>query len=130
MHDFDELGVPEGADRHWRHRMTEMWVRLAPEYQDRGIDLLLTEHSPLGEVLVTSSTPLSDGIAVCRSMSSTRSGALAFAEHDSGRWDAQAVAAFSRALGPRHRPDVIVHDSWPDTAWQRWTPVRSNALSR
>ncbi|MEU1849719.1 hypothetical protein ABZ499_10695 [Streptomyces sp. NPDC019990] len=27
VHDFDELGVPEGADLHWRHRMTEMWVR-------------------------------------------------------------------------------------------------------
>jgi shikimate kinase len=27
VHDFDEIGVPQGADRHWRHRMTELWAR-------------------------------------------------------------------------------------------------------
>jgi hypothetical protein len=32
VHHFDELGAPEGADLHWRHRMTEMWVRRALEY--------------------------------------------------------------------------------------------------
>jgi uridine kinase len=55
VHDFDELGVPAGADPHWRHHMTEMWVRRALEYQERGIDLLLTGQSPLGEVLAVPS---------------------------------------------------------------------------
>ncbi|WP_431682917.1 hypothetical protein [Kitasatospora sp. KL5] len=65
VHDFDELGVPDGADRRWRNRMTEMWVRRALEYQDRGVDLLLTGQSPLGEVLASPSAPSLDGIAVC-----------------------------------------------------------------
>ncbi|MFF3712946.1 hypothetical protein [Streptomyces phaeochromogenes] len=45
--------------------MTEMWVRRALEYQDRGVDLLLTGQSPLAEVLASPSAPLLDGIAVC-----------------------------------------------------------------
>ena len=57
VHDFDELGVPKGVDRHWRHRMTEMWIRRALEYQERGIDLLLSGQSPLGEVLTAPSAP-------------------------------------------------------------------------
>src|SRR2546426_204768 len=65
VHDFDELGVPEGADLRWRHRMTEMWVRRALDCQALGIDLLLTGQSPLGEVLAVPSAPLLDGIAVC-----------------------------------------------------------------
>ncbi|MFD6995121.1 hypothetical protein ACFWA5_02310 [Streptomyces mirabilis] len=62
-HDFDELGVPEGTDRHWHQRVTEMWVRCALEYQGRRVDLLLTGQSPLGEVLTAPSTPGRDGIA-------------------------------------------------------------------
>ncbi|MGW4734684.1 hypothetical protein ACWEQC_36950 [Streptomyces shenzhenensis] len=50
VHDTDELGVPEGADRHWRHRMIEMSVRRALDYQDLGIDLLLCGQPPLGEL--------------------------------------------------------------------------------
>ncbi|WP_020659246.1 hypothetical protein [Amycolatopsis benzoatilytica] len=62
VHDFDEVGVPERPDHHWRHRTTELWVRRALEYQDCGIDLLLTGQSPLGEVLAAPSAPLLDGI--------------------------------------------------------------------
>jgi hypothetical protein len=58
VHDFDEVGVPERPDRRWRHRTTELWVRRALEYQDRGVDLLLTGQSPLGEVLAAPSAPL------------------------------------------------------------------------
>ncbi|WNM36281.1 hypothetical protein RKE30_41070 [Streptomyces sp. Li-HN-5-11] len=39
VHDFDAVGVPEGPDRHWRHRVTELWVRRALEYQGCGIDV-------------------------------------------------------------------------------------------
>lgn len=87
VHDFDELGVPEGADRHWRHRMTEMWVRRAVEYQDRGIDLLLSGQSPLGEVLAAPSAPLLDGIAVCLVDVADPARRARLAERDAGRWD-------------------------------------------
>ncbi|MFG2133053.1 hypothetical protein ACGFNV_35405 [Streptomyces sp. NPDC048751] len=48
---------------------------------------------------------------------------------DSGRSDAQAIDTFlgwaawhrKHAEDPRPRPDVIIDDSWPETAWHRWT---------
>ncbi len=127
--DFDELGVPAGADLAWRHRMTEMWVRRALEYQDRGIDVLLTGQSPLGEVLAVPSAPLLDGIAVCLVDVADEVRRVRLAERDPGRWEAPAVDAFlgwaawhrEHAFDPRHRPDVIIDSSWPEMVWRRWT---------
>ncbi|MFF8021367.1 hypothetical protein ACFZDJ_09600 [Streptomyces sp. NPDC007896] len=129
VHDFDELGVPESADLRWRHRMTEMWVRRALEYQDRGIDPLLTGQSPLGEVRAVPSAPLLDGIAVCLVDVADEVRRARLAERDPGRWDAPAVDAFlgwaawhrKHALDPRHRPDVIINNGSPEMAWHRWT---------
>lgn len=129
VHDFDEVGVPQHPDRHWRHRMTELWVHRALEYQDCGIDLLLTGQSPLGEILAAPSSSLLDGIAVCLVdvNDQVRRGRLA--QRDPGRWNAPAVEAFlgwatwhrEHARDPRHRPDVITGDSWPEMAWHRWS---------
>ncbi|MFI5796297.1 hypothetical protein [Streptomyces sp. NPDC051677] len=129
VHDFDELGVPEGADRHWRHRMTEMWLRRALAYQDRGIDLLITGQSPLGEVLAAPSAPLLDGIAMCLVDVADEVRRARLADRDPGRWDTQEVDAFlgwaewhrKHALDPRHRTHVIVGDGWPEMVWHRWT---------
>lgn len=127
VHDFDEGGVPEGADRRWRQRMTELWVRRALEYQDRGIDLLLTGQSPLGEILAAPSASLLDGIAVCLIdvADQVRRDRLA----QRGRYDVTAIDAFlgwaawhrEHARDPRYRPDVILSDSWPDMVWRRWS---------
>ena len=133
VHDFDEVGVPERADRHWRHRMTEHWVRRALEYQDRGIDLLLTGQSPLGEVLAVPSAPLLDGVAVCLIDVADEVRRDRLASRDPDRWDAAAVDAFlgwaawhrGHARDPRYRPEVIVNDGWPSMAWRRWTDWRS-----
>jgi hypothetical protein len=129
VHDFDELGVPEGADRQWRNRMTEVWVRRALEYQDYGLDLLLTGQSPLGEVLAAPSAPLLDGIAVCLVDVSDEVRRRRLTHRDPGRWDASAVDAFlgwadwhrKHARDPRYRPEVIINDSWPEMAWQHWS---------
>ncbi|MEU6017779.1 hypothetical protein ABZ826_28160 [Streptomyces sp. NPDC047515] len=127
VHDFDELGVPEDADLHWRHRMTEMWVRRALEYQDCGIDC-----SPGSRPWAKSSQcpPLHcwDGIAVCLVDVADEVRRVRLAERDPGRWDAPAVDAFlgwaawhrKHALDPRHRPDVVIDKSWPEMAWHRW----------
>ncbi|MCO5967325.1 hypothetical protein [Actinoallomurus soli] len=128
VHDFDEIGVPERPDRHWRHRMTELWMRRALEYQDCGIDLLLTGQSPLGEVLAAPSAPLLDGIAVCLVDVADEVRRHRLTARDAGRWDAAAVDAFlgwaawhrGHALDPRHRPDVIINGSWSGMVWQRW----------
>ena len=88
MHDFDEFGVPEGIDLHWRHRMTEMWVRRALEYQERGVDLLLSGQSPLSEVLAMPSAPLPDGIAVCLVDVADEVRRTRLTERAPGRWEA------------------------------------------
>ncbi|EST26946.1 hypothetical protein [Streptomyces roseochromogenus] len=134
VHDSDELGVPEGANRHWRHRMTEQWVRRALDYQDRGIDLLLSGQSPLGELLAAPSAPLLDGIAVCLVDVAPPVRRARLAERDPGRWNTQAIDAYLRwaawhrkhALDPSHRPDVIIEDGWPEMAWHRWTGWHSD----
>jgi hypothetical protein len=51
IHDFDEIGVPAGADTAWRHRAIEQWVRRALEYQAEGTDVLLAGQTPFGELL-------------------------------------------------------------------------------
>lgn len=129
VHDFDEVGVPENADRQWRHRMTELWVRRALKHQDRGVDLLLTGQSPLGEVLAAPSAPLLDGIAVCLVDVADDVRRERLTARDAGRWDSSAVDAFlgwaawhrGHARDPRHRPDVITGGSGPEMAWHRWT---------
>ncbi|MFC8800371.1 hypothetical protein ACFT2C_21760, partial [Promicromonospora sp. NPDC057138] len=129
VHDFDELGVPTGADLRWRQRTMELWVRRALEYQERGVDLLLAGQSPLGEVLAAPSAPLLDGIAVCLVDVADEVRRTRLAERDPGRWDAPAIDAFlgwadwhrQHALDPRNRPDVIIENSWPEMAWHRWT---------
>lgn len=42
VHDFDEAGVPPGADTAWRHRTLDAWVRHACDYEAEGSDVLLT----------------------------------------------------------------------------------------
>jgi hypothetical protein len=129
VHDFDEVGVPEGADRRWRHRTTEWWVRRALEYQERGVDLLLAGQSPLGEVLAVPSAPLLDGIAVCLIDVADEVRRDRLTARDGDRLDAAAVGAYlgwaawhrGHAGDPRYRPDVITEDSGPDMAWHRWT---------
>jgi hypothetical protein len=64
-HDFDEIGVPPGADTVWRHRADERWVRRALEYQAAGTDLLLAGQTPFGELLATPSAPLLEAISAC-----------------------------------------------------------------
>jgi hypothetical protein len=62
-HDFDEIGVPPGADPVWRQRSLEDWFQRALRCQADGLDMLLTGQSPLGEVLACPSAAALDGIA-------------------------------------------------------------------
>ncbi|AUY47676.1 hypothetical protein [Streptomyces sp. CB01881] len=130
VHDFDEVGVPDPPiPPDWRHRTTEVWVRRALEYQARGMDLLLSGNSPLGEVLAAPSAPLLDGIAVCLIDVADQDRRDRLAVRDGGRWDQAATDAFcgwaawhrGHARDPRFRPDVIIDGSRPEMAWHRWT---------
>jgi hypothetical protein len=65
VHDFDEIGVPPGADTTWRHRADEEWIGRALEYQARGTDLLLAGQTPFGELLAAPSATKLEAISAC-----------------------------------------------------------------
>ncbi len=129
VHDHDEVGVPENADTPWRNRTTELWIRRGLEYQDRGLDLLLTGQSPLGEILASPSAPLLDGLAVCLVDVADDERRRRLAGRDGDRWSPEVVDAFvgwsawhrGHARDPRYRPEVIVDGSWPEMVWDRWS---------
>ena len=129
VHDHDEIGVPDDADTRWRHRTTEEWIGRALEYQDRGLDLLLTGQSPLGEILAAPSAPLLNGIAVCLVHVGDDERRRRLERRDNGRWSPAVLDSFlgwsswhlGHAADPHHRPEVILTGSWPRMAWNRWS---------
>ncbi|WP_433011463.1 hypothetical protein [Kribbella sp. CA-294648] len=129
VHDHDEVGVPEDADTQWRNRTTEEWIRRALEYQDCGLDVLLTGQSPLGEILASPSAPRLDGIAVCLVHVADEERRRRLNRRDDGRWSAALLESFigwstwhrGHAEDPRYRPEVIINGSWPAMAWDRWS---------
>ncbi|WP_427884870.1 hypothetical protein ACQHIV_22055 [Kribbella sp. GL6] len=129
IHDHDEIGVPEDADVQWRNRTTEQWIGRALKYQDRGIDVLLTGQSPLGEILASPSAPQLDGIAVCLVDVDDEERRRRLDRRDNGLWSPAVLDSFVRwgawhrghAEDPRYRPEVIIDGSWPEMAWDRWS---------
>ncbi|MCX4666441.1 AAA family ATPase [Streptomyces sp. NBC_01381] len=129
VHDTDESGVPDNPPPHWRNLNTEEWIRRALDYQQQGIDLLLTGQAPLGEILAAPSAPSLNGIAVCLVEVAEAERRKRLATRDQGRWSEAQTEAFinwaawhrAHALDPHHRPDVITSKGAPETAWQRWT---------
>jgi hypothetical protein len=129
IHDHDEIGVPEDADAQWRNRTTEQWIGRALTYQDRGMDVLLTGQSPLGEILASPSATQLDGIAVCLVDVDDEERRRRLDRRDDGRWPPAVLDSFvgwgawhrGHAEDPRYRPDVIIDGSWPDMAWDRWS---------
>ena len=41
VHDFDEGGVPEGADENWRKQRTNEWLKKAKFYQQKGKSIII-----------------------------------------------------------------------------------------
>lgn len=65
IHDFDEIGVPAGADRGWRHRANEDWIGRALDYQAEGRDAVIAGQTPFGEMLASPSAPRLEAISGC-----------------------------------------------------------------
>jgi hypothetical protein len=134
IHDFDEIGVPSGADRSWRHRSNEIWIRRALEYQAQGTDLVLAGQTPLGELLATPSAPLLEAISAClidcddatRIERLRARGPQWWADSSGDVSDYLAWAAWMRghAADPRWMREVIVtDDGLPDMRWSRLTQL-------
>ena len=132
VHDFDEIGVPSGANTAWRHRASEEWVRRALEYQARGLDVLLAGQTPLGELLATPSAPLLDAISAClldcddetriARLRPRGPGWLARSAGELEHYLSWAAWMRGHATDPAWRPDVIRHDETDQEMrwWERW----------
>src|SRR5882757_8469429 len=134
VHDFDEVGVPSCADLVWRQRATADWIGRAIDYQSRGLDLLLTGQSPLGEILTSPSARALDGIAVCLLDVKDRERLHRLDARGPGRWDLDAKRSFiqwarwhrEHAADPQSRPEVITAGGWAAMRWDRWTTWTSS----
>jgi hypothetical protein len=129
VHDFDEIGVPSDADRDWRQRSMEHWVRRALDYQEAGLDVLLTGQSPLGEVLACPSAVDLDGVAACLLDVADDERLRRLERRDPGKWQPDRTRSFigwakwhrGHAADPRYLPEAITTDGWPRMEWQRWS---------
>lgn len=129
VHDFDEIGVPAGADVGWRQRSLEEWIRRVLGYQARGLDVLLTGQSPLGEVLACPSATSLNGIAACLLDVDDRVRHQRLEARDPGQWDAEVkrrLIGWARwhrghATDPHHHPEVITTNSYEPMRWSRWS---------
>ena len=130
IHDFDEIGVPPGADRAWRQDANEIWVQRGVASQVAGIDLLLAGQTPLGELLATPSAASLDAISACL-LDCDDETRIRRIEERGEDWltrspgtlrDYLNWAAWMRghAADPQWRVDVIRRDEGPSLQWNRW----------
>lgn len=126
VHDFDEVGVPASADKAWRHRTAEQWIRQALAYQAEGRHMLLGGQLPYGEVLACPSAPDLDGIASClldcddyERIARIRGRGIGT---EAASQEMLCWAAWMRmhALDPQWRPDVVTEDGASEMRWERW----------
>jgi hypothetical protein len=136
LHDFDEIGVPTGAETAWRHRAEEQWVRRALDYQGQGVDLLLAGQVPVGELLAVPSAGRLEAISAClldcddgtRIERLCARGQEWFARTGGDLQDYINWAAWMRehASDPSSRPEVIQHEATVgEMRWSRWTSWRA-----
>jgi GNAT superfamily N-acetyltransferase len=62
VYDFDDIGVPEGADKKWRQESTEKWLQ---KLLSEGKDACLLGQIVLGEILACPSAKQIDKINFC-----------------------------------------------------------------
>ncbi len=132
VHDFDEGGVPSGADTAWRHQRNERWVERALDYQALGVGVVLAGQTPFGELLATPSADRLDGVAACLldcddAVRTARLKARGDAWFARTGGDLEAYLNWAEwmrrhAADPGFRQDVIRGDD--DTTvmrWERWS---------
>lgn len=56
IHDFDEVGVPEGADHHWRIQVSTDWLNYAKANRKEGIHTLIIGQTSPKEISEISSS--------------------------------------------------------------------------
>jgi hypothetical protein len=131
IHDFDEIGIPSGATKRFRHEANARWVRRALEYQHAGVDVLLAGQTSYGELLATPSANRLDALAAC--LLDCRDEVRADRLHARGpEWWSRSSGSLSdylawaewmrrHAADPRHLPEVLSEDGSQPMRWERWS---------
>ncbi len=128
LHDFDEEGVPPGADKVWRQRTTETWLQRGRALAREGRPLVVCGQAVLGEILACPSAADAGGVAAClldcadvARIDRLRSRGTHGCTQDTLNW-----AAWQRvhAVDPQWRPDVIREGAAPEMRWERWQDWR------
>jgi hypothetical protein len=136
VHDFDEIGVPSGADLAWRHRANEQWVQRALEHQAEGTDLLLAGQTPLGELLATPAATRLEAISACLldCDDATRAARM---RARGPEWLSRTGGTFqdylnwagwmrAHAADPASGVEVIrCEAAWSEMRWSRWSGWRA-----
>jgi hypothetical protein len=132
IHDFDEIGVPVGADLAWRQRANEEWVQRALECQADGTDLLLAGQTPLGELLAAPSASGLEAISACL-LDCDDATRMARLQARGPEWLSRTGATLTdylnwadwmrgHATDPRSRVKVIRSAAaWREMQWSRWS---------
>ena len=132
IHDFDEIGVPSGADLAWRHRANEQWVRRALEDQTERTDFVLAGQTPFGELLAAPSASRLEAISACL-LDCDDATRLARLQARGPEWLERTGGAIphylnwaiwmrDHAADPTSRVEVIRCDAaWEEMRWSRWS---------
>jgi hypothetical protein len=128
LHDLDEVGVPAGADKAWRQRTTEQWLRRGIQGGTEGRDLVVCGGAVLGEVLACPSAPEAGRVAVCLldCADVPRIDRLRARGTHGCTQEMLSWAAWLRvhAVDPQWSPDVIRDGGAPGMRWERWAGWR------
>jgi len=128
LHDFDSVGVPPGAEKVWRQRTTEEWLRRGIEHAREGRDLVVCGQAVYGEALACPAAEEAGPIAGCLldcadvlRIDRLRARGAHGATQETLNWSAwQRV----HAVDPGWRPDVLRDGAWPELRWERWAGWR------
>lgn len=123
-YDFDDGGVPPGADKAWRQRRTEHWLRVGLAHQADGLDTAICGNAIPGEVLACPSAPQIRGTAFCLldCYDVDRIDRLRARGLHGDTMEMLCWAAWQRvhAVDPQWRPDVIREGGAEEMRWARW----------
>lgn len=122
--DFDDVGVPDDADKIWRQRTAEYWVQKAIDLQSKGQSMGLNGNVTYGEILACPSSIKINRIEACLldCHDVTRVDRLRRRGTYGATQDMLCWAAWQRmhAVDPQWRRDVIKDGGAPEMVWQRW----------
>jgi len=128
--DFDDVGVPENADKIWRQKSTESWLKKAIEYQNNNQDVCVCGGAVLGEILACPSAPKVERIAVCLLDCTDYIRIERLRKRDTHGIHQNMLnwAAFLRmhAIDPEWHQPVIKENSWNEMQWYRWHNWKRN----